>query len=83
MSESLRLFKTNERIKSKILFLRFSKVFLSKFFYFLVCLILVFVFKKMSDSLIPSFFVSDVSESLRALTKNEQCEQIAQVPQHK
>ena len=26
----------------------------------------------MSDSLIPSFLVSDVSESLRSLTKNEQ-----------
>ena len=33
----------------------------------------------MSDSLIPSFLVSDMSESLRLLTKNEQCEQIAQV----
>ena len=33
----------------------------------------------MSKSLIPSFLVSDVSESLRLLTKNEQCEQIAQV----
>ena len=37
-----------------------------------------FYTKKMSDSLIPSFLVSDVSESLRSLTKNEQCEQIAQ-----
>ena len=33
----------------------------------------------MSDSLIPSFLVSDVSESLRLLTINERCEQIAQV----
>ena len=32
----------------------------------------------MSESLIPSFLVSDVSESLRSLTKNERCEQIAQ-----
>ena len=32
----------------------------------------------MSDSLIPSFLMSDVSESLRLLTKNEQCERIAQ-----
>ena len=31
----------------------------------------------MSDSLIPSFLVSDVSKSLRSLTKNEQCERIA------
>ena len=33
----------------------------------------------MSDSLIPSFLMSDVSESLRLLTKIERCEQIAQV----
>ena len=31
-----------------------------------------FFVKKMSDSLIPSFLVSNVSESLRSLTKNEQ-----------
>ena len=30
-----------------------------------------FFFKKMRDLLIPSFSVSDVSESLRLLTKNE------------
>ena len=28
-------------------------------------------FKAFSDSLIPSFFMSDVSESLRSLNKNE------------
>ena len=33
----------------------------------------------MSESLISSFLVSDVSESLRSLTKNEGCERIAQV----
>ena len=33
--------------------------------------------------LISSFLVSDVSESLRLLTKNEQCEQISQVAQQK
>ena len=33
----------------------------------------------MSESLISSFLVSDVSESLRLLTKNERCEQITQV----
>ena len=33
----------------------------------------------MSDSLIPFFLVSDVSELLRSLTKNEGCEQIAKV----
>ena len=37
----------------------------------------------MSESLISSFLVSDVSESLRSLTKNERCERIAQVPHQK
>ena len=37
----------------------------------------------MSNSLIPSFLVSDVSESLKSLTKNERCEQIAQVAHQK
>ena len=30
-----------------------------------------FLFKKTSDSLIPSFLMSDMSKSLRLLTKNE------------
>ena len=37
----------------------------------------------MSESLISSFLVSNVSESLRLLTKNEQCERIAQVAHQK
>ena len=37
----------------------------------------------MSKSLISSFLVSDVSESLRSLTKNEQREQIALVAHQK
>ena len=37
----------------------------------------------MSDSLIPSFLVSDMSESLRSLTKNKRCERIAQVAHQK
>ena len=37
----------------------------------------------MSESLITSFLMSDVSESLRSLTKNERCEQIAQVAHQK
>ena len=37
----------------------------------------------MSELLIPSFLVSDVSESLRLLTKNERCQQIAQVAHQK
>ena len=35
--------------------------------------------EKMSEALISSFLVSDVSKSLRSLTKNERCEQIAHV----
>ena len=37
----------------------------------------------MSESLISSFLVSDVSELLRLLTKNEQCERIPQVAHQK
>ena len=37
----------------------------------------------MSDSPITSFLVSDVSESLRLLNKNERCERIAQVAHQK
>ena len=37
----------------------------------------------MRDLLIPSFLVSDVSESLRSLTKNVRCERIAQVAHQK
>ena len=37
----------------------------------------------MSESLIPSFLVSNVSELLRSLTKNEKCEWIAQVAHQK
>ena len=37
----------------------------------------------MSESLIPFFLVSDVSELLRSLTKNKRCEQIAQVAHQK
>ena len=39
--------------------------------------------KNTSDSLIPSFLMSHVRESLRSLTKNERCEQIAQVTHQK
>ena len=42
-----------------------------------------FFIKKMSDSLIPSFLVSDVNKSLRSLTKNEWCNRIAQVAHQK
>ena len=52
--------------------------------YFLVHFLYVFCkFKKTRDSLIPSFLMSDVSKSLSSLTKNERCEQIAQVAHQK
>ena len=37
----------------------------------------------MSDLLIPSFLISDVSERLRSLIKNERCEQNTQVAHQK
>ena len=37
----------------------------------------------MSESLISSFLESDVSESLKSLTKNERCEQITQAAHQK
>ena len=42
-----------------------------------------FFIEKISNLLIPSFLLSDVSESLRSLTKNEQCEWITQVVHQK
>ena len=42
-----------------------------------------FFFAKMSESLISTFLVSNVSESRRSLTKNERCELIAQVAYQK
>ena len=41
------------------------------------------LFKKTSNLLIPSFLMSNVSKSLRLLTKNEWCERIAQVDHQK
>ena len=41
------------------------------------------VIEKMRELLISSFLVSKVSESLRSLTKNEQCEWITQVAHQK
>ena len=49
--------------------------------FFLVRFLYVLCFT--SDSLIPSFLMSDVSKLLRLLTKNERCEQIAQVTHQK
>ena len=39
--------------------------------------------EKMSESLISSFLVSDVSESLILLKSNEQCKRIAEVAHQK
>ena len=55
----------NERFAQKI-WLKKSKILFFSMFY------LGFLFLKISDSLISSFLVSDVSKSLRSLTKNEQ-----------
>ena len=65
-----------EQFAQKIVAKKSKILFLSMFY-------IGFLFKKMSDSLIPSFLVRDVSESLRLLTKNERCEQIAQVSHQK
>ena len=61
----------------KKIWLKKSKVLFFSMFY------IRFIYLKMSESLIPSFLVSDVSEWFRSLTKNEGCEQIAQVAQDK
>ena len=55
----------------------------SKILFFSMFYIGFFLFKKISNLLIPSFLVSYVSELLRSLTKNEGCEQIAQVSHQK
>ena len=76
MSDSLRSLMINEQMSDSLNFFGLKSFFKVGFIY-------VFLFKKMSASLIPSFLVSDVSESLRSLTKNEQCERIAQVAHQK
>ena len=43
----------------------------------------LYIFKKMSNSLIPSFIIRDVREWLRLLNKNESCEHITQVTHKK
>ena len=81
VSESLRLIRGNERMSDllkKIAYKNLKSCFLT----FLVCFIYIF-FEKMSKSLISSFLVSKVSESLMWLTKNERCERIAQVTHQK
>ena len=78
MSKSLRFFK---QIAHSLFCLRKTSNSLATIwlkFYFFVCFFGKFI-KKTSDLFIPSFLMSDVRESLRSLTKNEQCEQITQV----
>ena len=55
-----------------------QKIWLKSYFWY------IFVrLKKKKCLLNPSFLMSDVSEMLRSLTKNEGCEQIAQVAHQK
>ena len=70
VSDLLRLLKINERFAQNILAKKSKILFFSMFY-------IRFFILKMSVSLIPSFLVNDASESLRSLTKNEQCERIA------
>ena len=71
VSNSLRSLMINKRMSDWLKNLK-SYVLVPMFY-------IRFLFKKMSDSLIPFFLVSDVSELLKLLTKNERCETIAQV----
>ena len=79
MSESLRSLKTNEQLWAIRGNERMSDSLQNYGLKnlkscFLVCFTYGFFILKMSDLLIPSFLVSDVSELLRPLNKNERCE---------
>ena len=76
VSDSLRSLMTNEQFAQKCILKK------TKILFFFVCFVYFFILK-MSNLLIPSFLVSDVSKSLRLLTKNERCEPIAQVAHQK
>ena len=69
VSESLILLTKNEQMSNSLkkIWLKKSKIL------FLVCFIYNFFIEKMSESLISSFLVSDVSESLISLKSNERC----------
>ena len=72
MSDSLRSLRGNERMSDSL-----KKVYLKKSkILFLVCFI---YYLKKNLSLISSFLVSNVSDSLISLKSNEWCERIAQV----
>ena len=69
MSDSLRSLKVNEQMSDSL-----KKFWLNKFkFLFFSMFYKGFFIKKISNLLIPSFLVKDVSESFRSLTKNERC----------
>ena len=68
VSSFLSLLTKNEQMSDEL-----NKFWLkSQKSYFLVCFTYVFLFKKKSDSLIPFFLMSNVSESLRWLISKEQ-----------
>ena len=74
VSELLISLTKNEQMSDSLkkIWLKKSKILLYK-----VLLKVFFSFKKMSESRIFSFLVSDVSESLISLKSNERCEQMA------
>ena len=84
MSDSLRSLRGNERSWANHSG-RSSKIseWVNRSFFWANRLFAHFWAKKMSDSLIPSFFKSDVSESLRCSWQKSDCERIAQVAHQK
>ena len=78
VSDLLKSLMINEQMSDLLtkFWLKKSKILFLSLFY-------IGFFFLMSDLLIPLFLVSDVSESLRSLTKNERCERIAQVAHQK
>ena len=66
------LLRENEQMSNllKKILAKISKILFFSMFY------IRFFILKISESLIPPFFVSDVSESLRLLTKNERIAQV-------
>ena len=79
VSDSLRLLLINERMRDSL-----KKCWLKKLKILFFCMFCIrFLFSKLSDSLIPSLLMSNVSKLPRSLTKNEGCGQIAQVAHQK
>ena len=75
VSESLISLTKNERMSDSLkkIWLKKSKIL----FYNVLFKVFKKKFKKMSESLIPSFLVSNVSKSFILLKSNERCERIA------